>query len=159
MFEEKYNYNISLNTIANSILSQQRYSYFCDAGINQITINSDGDIWPCPLYIGRGNYKIGNIYDDIYTINSGFKRINKMLQSVNKETHEDCRNCVASFWCTKCPAKSLIEKGKLIIDKEDYDRNIKLTELVLTKLFQIMRSGRFEEFLNKYKKLYSMEVI
>ena len=42
-----------------------------------------------------------------------------------------------------------------IIDKEDCDRNIKLTELVLTKLFQVMRNGNFEEFLNKYKKLYS----
>lgn len=159
IFEEKYNYNISLNTITNSILSQRRYSYFCNAGINQITIDSDGDIWPCPLYISRGNYKIGNIYDDIYAINSGFKRISEMLQSVNKETHEDCRNCVASFWCTKCPAKSLIEKGKLIIDKEDCDKNIKLTELVLTKLFQIMRNGRFEEFLNKYKEFYSREMI
>ncbi|KKC29914.1 hypothetical protein CDSM653_01143 [Caldanaerobacter subterraneus subsp. pacificus DSM 12653] len=66
---------------------------------------------------------------------------------------------MASFWCTKCPAKFLIEKGKLIIDKEDCDKNIKLTELVLTKLFQIIRDGRFEEFLNKYKKLYSREAI
>lgn len=58
IFEEKYNDNISLNTITNSVLSQQRYPYFCDAGINQITIDSDGDIWPCPLYIGRGITKL-----------------------------------------------------------------------------------------------------
>lgn len=159
VFNEKINYNNTLKLILSSILSQTRCLYFCNAGVTQVTIDCNGGIWPCPLFTNKEEYNIGNIFDSTNSINLGLKSINNKLKILNKENHRDCNNCIASFWCRRCVAKSLIRGNGILIIKRDCNKYVKLTEDILTKLTEIIMEGRSNEFIQKFQKNYSMEML
>lgn len=162
-FDDIFNCNIncndSLKLILSSILSQSRYLYFCNAGVTQVSIDCNGDIWPCPLFTNKKGYNIGNIFDSIHLINLGFRNASMKLKILNKGNHQDCNNCIASFWCRKCVAESLIKDEAITINKNNCNEHVKLTEELLIKLTEIAMDGKLNEFTQKFEKNYSLELL
>ncbi|WP_100065987.1 radical SAM/SPASM domain-containing protein [Miniphocaeibacter massiliensis] len=136
--------------ILKSIVSKTVNEKFCTAGYKQLTIDPRGDIWPCPMYMSiddnYGNVFLENIeqkLEDFYNYNE-------------KQNREECKNCIANFWCIKC-----IGKYSINTENTPYDNckeNINKTEEVVTWLSKIIEKGEYNNFLDYYKK-YNIEDI
>lgn len=93
----------------------------CNAGINQVHINHEGDLYLCPNLTDE-EFKICNMKDFDYLASEklykrdyiAFKKFDYL-----KENEGDCKDCSINIFCNVCPAKTYIIKN----DKEAYDIN------------------------------------
>lgn len=75
----------------------------CGAGFEYIAITPEGDIYPCHQFIGREEYKMGNIEEGIIKNN-----IQKELKNAHIYNKPKCKNCWAKFYCSGgCQANNL----------------------------------------------------
>ena len=67
----------------------------CGAGHEYYAVAENGDLYPCHQFVGRGRYKLGNVYDGVQ---------DKDLPRYFRESHvlnkEKCRDCWARFFCS-----------------------------------------------------------
>lgn len=90
------------------INSAQVRNKFCGAGINEVAIDINGDVYPCHRFIGQKEFIMGNI-DNTYKKNMGVefkKRLNKK---------EDlCEDCIAKGICGGgCYNENYLVKGSI----------------------------------------------
>jgi len=67
----------------------------CGAGHEYFAITPEGDIYPCHQFIGREQYKIGNIATGIER-----KDLVHKFRNTHVMTKEKCRDCWARFFCS-----------------------------------------------------------
>lgn len=83
----------------------------CGAGIHNITITPNGDLYPCHQFLCMEGWEMGNIFD----INSVFMKIKEVqckLIEQNKANNVECKNCWAQILCKGCPADSFNDLEK-----------------------------------------------
>ena len=67
----------------------------CGAGCEYVAITPDGDIYPCHQFVGREEYRMGNVRSGDFDMD-----ISGKFAELNIYTREDCRNCWARFYCS-----------------------------------------------------------
>lgn len=69
----------------------------CHAGYS-VCIEPDGSIYPCQMFCGNDEYKLGNVFDEFFDD----KKARKLL-NVKRQDCESCKECIAkgvcTFWC------------------------------------------------------------
>lgn len=109
------------DVIANTDERKERQTFYtcsCDAGATTLTIEKDGGIYPCNLFV-EPQYCLGNILDikNIDTILQ--KRETEFISDCLKEYEPDrvpeCKDCNISYFCWSClhEIKDLKESGML----------------------------------------------
>lgn len=102
----------------------------CKAGVNQISIDHKGDVYPCPN-LEYKDLKIFNILEfnenilerilnremDIFNIFDKLKPVNI----------ESCKECKVNLFCTTCPSKIYTLKN----NKKMFDANCKKMKNIL----------------------------
>ena len=88
------------------------YHYRCPAGTTKLGIMPDGSVYPCNLFFGMEEFRLGNILTD------DFQKIwtNPLLDEFRKFRVSPCplKNCSLYNFCRGgCPAHSLLAYGKL----------------------------------------------
>jgi len=81
----------------------------CGAGFEYVAVTPEGDIYPCHQFVGREEYRLGNVYYNEFNsdIATEFGRLNIY-------TREDCRNCWARYYCSGgCSAANLAANGSI----------------------------------------------
>lgn len=77
----------------------------CTAGYDQLTIEANGDIFPCNLFV-EPEFKLGNIaeVEDISKILDGNKGcfLCKSIQKYDPGKFESCKNCNVNYFCWSC---------------------------------------------------------
>ncbi|MEK5258013.1 radical SAM protein [Paenibacillus sp. FSL L8-0663] len=89
-------------------------SYHCNAGIQQLTVNTTGEVYPCQLFIGLDNnrFSMGNILEDeVY--NESFKNVQKVLIKNSKQNSPKCKQCPERRLCDCCIA-TIFEKNNVL---------------------------------------------
>lgn len=76
--------------------------YLCTAGINQLTISTNGDIYPCFMLIGAEKYKMGNINNKDVLDSREFRNIIGLLENNKKINNKKCKDCHMINLCTSC---------------------------------------------------------
>lgn len=82
----------------------------CGCGSEYIAITPNGDIYPCHQFVGKDEWKMGNVDDEHidYAIRDRFK-------NANIYGKENCKNCWAKFYCSGgCNANSLQYAGGIL---------------------------------------------
>lgn len=79
----------------------------CLAAIDNISINFDGDIFPCNLLCDK-KYKIGNIKDTtLYEVLLTNQLLNteayNNLKNIQPDAHPECKSCKVNLFCHTCP--------------------------------------------------------
>lgn len=77
----------------------------CTAGYNQLTIESNGDIFPCNLFV-QDSFKLGNIYE-IDNLQSMFNNeqgefISQCIQKYEPSKFLKCKDCNINYLCWDC---------------------------------------------------------
>lgn len=125
------------------IISQKYESYFCGAGSEQITIDSNGDIYICPMFIDKNNSnktKFNIQRDNIINLKEYIKKYKK--SGIKK-----CEKCIAKFNCSMCIAadKDLTE--------DDCRERKKNTEESIEYLMDLILNDQYNNFVKTYSKL------
>ena len=76
-----------------SIISQQPYSYRCEAARAKFAFAADGLIYPCDSFVGNTSFCIGDIYN-------GFNEKKNLFLNKSIADRDDCKNCWARFVCS-----------------------------------------------------------
>ncbi|MFQ5800463.1 MAG: PqqD family peptide modification chaperone, partial [Candidatus Hydrothermarchaeales archaeon] len=107
----------------------------CHAGFSSLSIDSNGDIYPCPSLNGDTNFLMGNIEEGLKNVWLSSEMANR-FRDVSVIKIEGCRECGFRFFCgggCRCQAYYASEKPS-ILSKDPYCEVIKemLVESILT---------------------------
>lgn len=118
-------------------LSRQYSDYICPAGNSVITIDVQGNVFPCQFFVGLAQQKIDGVNNKKIMFNN--------MASIQKSRREECRNCSARRTCSLCIARGI---------KEEYcERNINLQKWTLEKFAEYVYNGKFDALYNNFSSL------
>lgn len=84
---------------------QKFYTCSCAAGCKTLTIESDGGIYPCNLFI-EPEHKLGDIMDiaslEECLVLSDKQFLSDSLQQYEPEQMEKCKTCNVNYFCWSC---------------------------------------------------------
>ena len=118
--EQQLNIEKSSNNLkpVNKTTENNFYACSCDAGTTTLTIESNGEIFPCNLFV-EPEYCLGNIKEvnDLQELlqKNPKKFISDCLEEFEPDTISECVNCDISYFCWSClhEVKELKDKGLL----------------------------------------------
>lgn len=67
----------------------------CGAGYEYVAVTPDGDIYPCHQFVGKDEFKQGNVLEETFNIEIAHK-----FAKMNIYTREKCKDCWAKFYCS-----------------------------------------------------------
>lgn len=67
----------------------------CGAGYEYVAVTPDGDIYPCHQFVGKEEFKQGNILDQSFDMD-----IAQTFAEMNIYTRPKCQTCWAKFYCS-----------------------------------------------------------
>lgn len=76
----------------------------CGAGCEYVAITPEGDIYPCHQFVGKEEYKLGNVHEKGFNL-----EVSEQFAGLNVYTRNECADCWAKFYCTGgCSASNLL---------------------------------------------------
>ena len=79
----------------------------CGAGCEYVAITPEGDIYPCHQFVGKEEYKLGNVHEEGFNM-----EVSERFAGLNVYTRDECADCWAKFYCTGgCSASNLLVNG------------------------------------------------
>ena len=73
----------------------------CGCGNDYIAVTPSGDIFPCHQFVGKTEFLMGNVNDNLFS-----KEIKSKCIKNLKDTLKSCQNCSAKVFCSPCLARS-----------------------------------------------------
>lgn len=82
----------------------------CSCGNEYVAITPTGDIYPCHQFVGKSEWKMGNVLDN--TLDGNMK---DRFALTNVYSKPECRNCWAKFYCSGgCNANNMQYEGDIL---------------------------------------------
>lgn len=116
----------------------------CGAGSNMMTINIDGNIYPCHRFVGNEDIQLGNISDGKVRNNDTF------YQNVGLSNFSQCKNCVAKYLCGGGCVNENYEYTHNI--NEAPERRCKYTRAIVEELLHVYLRMSDEAKAKMFKK-------
>ncbi|WP_304427824.1 radical SAM/SPASM domain-containing protein [Dubosiella newyorkensis] len=117
----------------------KRKDFFCAAGTQLITIDSDGKIYPCQQFIKKGDaYLLGDISN--FNEEQFTNKVNNLSAYLAKDNYK-CRNCFLNWQCHKC----LAINNEINFSDCEYKKENALR--IFDKLGELIVSGQYENLV------------
>jgi len=84
------------------ILGRRKGSnHMCPAGVEQLVVDAKGDIYPCWMFDGMPQFRMGNVLEsDVF--NESALRVLKRIHDNDKRRNPQCSVCYARYVCHSC---------------------------------------------------------
>ena len=69
----------------------------CGAGHEYFAVAENGDLYPCHQFVGRGKYKLGNVFDGV---EEDAKHWTKYFRESHVLNKPKCKDCWAKYFCS-----------------------------------------------------------
>ncbi|MGO5065761.1 radical SAM protein [Clostridium sporogenes] len=147
--EVKFYPNYLINLIT-SLTKKKHSPFLCDAGISQISIDVDGNIYPCFMLVGADKYKMGTVYNENVFESDRWKELFKLFKSKRRQNNPKCKDCYMINLCNGCMGINNITNNSPF-EVNDYfcDINKKMFKKLL---FNIIDKQNLKGSLNHYGK-------
>ena len=125
---QEYNIKTRYDNLIERDNSNYCCSRGCSGGVNIISFDSKGNIYPCEM-IDYEDVKIGSIYhDDTISDNKSLIEQVSIAKKNNiyfkKKEHKECDNCPWYYYCKGgCTSRILYSKGKMKYDEVECEFN------------------------------------
>jgi uncharacterized protein len=83
-------------------------SGYCSAGTKELTIDINGKIYPCFMFINQENFVLGNIYEGI----TNHHLLTRLIYNT-KGNNKKCSKCLIKDSCTMCIGASFLENASI----------------------------------------------
>jgi len=107
--------------------------HLCNGGVNQISVNSNGDVFPCNNFLSE-EFKIGNLLSDDFSKDlkrdikhSWFKAFSQYIPFYRNE----CQACSIKMFCSICPVVV-----KTYIDSQSTEATLAHCEMKRNKFYE-----------------------
>jgi uncharacterized protein len=97
-----------------AISQQEPISHYCPAGNSELTIGPEGELYPCFMFVGHDDFKMGEIGEDKWLSPRGAE-ILETIQHNGKREHPVCQNCWARNICSGCIGGDYLETNSLAV--------------------------------------------
>lgn len=116
----------------------------CKGGINLLSIDMNGDIYPCEM-MDYKNVKIGSIYKD-GKLSSNYDLINQINKSkknniyFQKKVNNECKSCPWQYYCKGgCTSRIIYSNGKMKYDEIECEFNKVIYERIIEQMLKNIR--------------------
>ena len=119
----------------------------CKGGINLLSIDMNGDIYPCEM-MDYKNVKIGSIYKDgklssHYDLISQINKSKKNNIYFQKKINNECKSCPWQYYCQGgCTSRIIYSNGKMKYDEVECEFNKIIYERIIEQILKNIRLGR-----------------
>lgn len=118
-----------------ALMNKRQIDYLCGAGITDLSVSPEGNIYPCFMLFGEDNYKMGNIYDDNVFESDLFKKVKGQYVEGVKNSIEECQKCYIKNLCHGCLGVNYIKNNSAFIpDKNSCDLYRAMADRVIINL-------------------------
>ena len=99
----------------------------CQAGRTDISINSQGKVYPCLAF----PWEVGDLRkENLEGILENSKRLS-FIRSLDGSEYRDCFHCQDNHLCARCPGMAYLEKGDLLGSSPEHCRQARIIKEVL----------------------------
>ncbi|HEU4390926.1 MAG TPA: SPASM domain-containing protein, partial [Blastocatellia bacterium] len=114
--------------------------FTCSVGHDGFDITTEGDIYPCQVYIGQDDFLMGTVDDFDYDNPSPrLKRALDRMMYADKETNPICRECWAKAFCVSCPGSHIFASNDYHVPESFCNGMRKWVENILSLLYEIKK--------------------
>ncbi len=88
----------------------------CTGGINEFSVNSKGEVFPC-FAISDTEYKLGSVFFDKFESldeTQGYKNFKELVYPISEEK---CKECSVYYFCRECPLGNYQDKKMLNVQE------------------------------------------
>lgn len=101
---------IKMADMARSIIRKRKRDLLCGAGIDQFSVDVNGDIYPCFAFIGQSDFKMGNVFEKENTL---YQKVRKRCSNNTFRSIDECKQCWANGLCSNCIGNSYLVNGQI----------------------------------------------
>lgn len=102
------NDNDYFGKIIRRIILRDRSVRRCQSGRNKLAFTANGDVYPCDSFVGREEYKVGNIFSN--------ESLKNPLEEINFSCSNQCSQCWARYICSgDCYYDSMLTTGSICV--------------------------------------------
>jgi uncharacterized protein len=119
---------VKVTELLDRLMHKRREDHFCMAGITDITISSDGRLFPCFVFINNPETEMTSIgsFDP-----EAFERSRQVYMKNTMEDNTKCSNCWARGFCSNCIGNAYLQHGSIEQPIEDACR---MQQVILERL-------------------------
>ncbi|XCP84367.1 radical SAM protein [Roseburia hominis] len=133
----KYIMDNAAYKILQIFFARQYNDYVCPAGSSLLTVNVNGELYPCQFFIEDSSWKKGDVF-------SGF--VENRECAYRKTNREKCRGCSARSTCCMCVASDIKEEDRC-------KKNILIQGMTLEALADCIKMGEFDSLYQNFCSL------
>ena len=141
--------------IIEALITKIPVEYMCYAGIGTLTVDTNGNIYPCYLLMNEDLF-MGNIFDHDFP-GVHFLKVRELLQNHTREHISQCRKCWAKEICSSCYGIGFLINKSLTSPPEEFcDIQKAMIEETLVNLSEFRISPvLWRKFLKSLKSTYT----
>jgi radical SAM protein with 4Fe4S-binding SPASM domain len=110
----------------NTLVRREPVLDMCPAGISQLVVDSFGDMYPCWMFAGMDQFKMGNVLrNDV--LNEIGAKVDKRIRVNTKAANPQCSSCYARNVCHACLGNNQNATGQIERADEHFCNSIRAT--------------------------------
>jgi len=135
-----------------TLISRKCKTHFCSAGLEGMTVNSAGKVFPCYNVMSDSLY-MGSVYDEEFP-GEDFRRVTAVMRRSSKDSFPKCVKCWAKALCSTCYGDSFAAYGTLSAPRESICVMIRsVARAILLKVGEFMTDKeKWKRFVENFSR-------
>lgn len=144
--EQKFGVPDMVSSMLRKLVKRKSSLDMCPAGTAQLVVDAFGDLYPCWMFAGMDQFKMGNLLnDDIF--NEVSKKVLNRIHNNTKKSNPQCSKCYARYTCNACIGNNQNTTGSMERISEPFCNSVRGTlKTVLLKIGEVKKN---KEMWNK----------
>lgn len=85
--------------------------HYCPAGFSTISVDTEGNVYPCFMFTGIDDFNLGNVFENNFPHKFKTKEIVRRILNNDKGRNPKCLECWASPFCSGCIGADYMKNG------------------------------------------------
>lgn len=136
-------------------LNKKSTRFHCSVGHDGFAVTTEGDIYPCQIFIGQEQFLMGTVDDfDMDNPSPRFQNAVKYMTYRDKDRNPICRECWVKAFCFSCPGSDTFSSNGYQIPEQFCHTMRSWMENVLALLYEIKCDPvMWKKFLDGIRKI------